>query len=70
MPTESAMDRRTILPEPELPDMTLPGADFLKPELPDYPAGHEPDEVQELDLELHEDAFQYWRKYERGRQGR
>ncbi|MCB2024550.1 MAG: DUF2164 family protein, partial [Ottowia sp.] len=26
--------------------------------------------VQELDLELHEDAFQYWRKYERGRQGR
>ncbi|MCJ0765594.1 DUF2164 domain-containing protein [Variovorax terrae] len=26
--------------------------------------------VSELDLEIHEDEFQYWRKYERPRKGR
>ncbi len=26
--------------------------------------------VQELDLEVHEDAFQYWRKFDRQRKGR
>jgi uncharacterized protein (DUF2164 family) len=26
--------------------------------------------ISELDLEVHEDEFQYWRKYERGGKGR
>ena len=26
--------------------------------------------IQELDLEVHEDAFQYWRKHDRQRKGR